>query len=233
MRNVRLFAIGDLHLSLGAPDKAMDVFRGWENHQVQIEKNWRELVSDEDTVVLAGDLSWAMKLEDALPDFQFVDALPGKKILLKGNHDYWWNSKTKMDAFFEQNSLSSLQILHNNCYAFGDYGICGTRGWVHMEQEAPENAKMIAREAQRLSVSIEAAVSQQLEPIVFLHYPPLFAAAVNEEILEVLRHYRIQRCYYGHLHGPSHRLAVTGWKEGIWFQLISSDFLQFRPYLVE
>lgn len=123
-----LFALGDLHLSLGE-DKPMDIFSGWNDYVQRLEENWKNLVSDDDTVVLAGDISWAMKLEHTLEDFRFIHNLPGKKLLLKGNHDYWWSTKRKMDAFLQENSLDSIQILFNNAYRVDEYAVCGTRGW--------------------------------------------------------------------------------------------------------
>ena len=149
-----LFTIGDLHLSLGVPSKPMNVFSGWENHMELLEQNWRELISPEDTVVLPGDTSWGMTLPEALADFQFIQDLPGQKILLKGNHDYWWNSMKKMTEFLETNGLDTLHILHNNHYPYGEYGICGSRGWVNIGNEQEQSAKVLAREVQRLEVSI-------------------------------------------------------------------------------
>lgn len=229
---MRLYAMGDLHLSIGVPEKPMDIFRGWENHLTLLEENWRRIVAPEDTVVLAGDSSWGMNLSEALADFQFIQQLPGRKILLKGNHDYWWNSMKKMEDFLAANGLDTLSILHNNCYAFGEYGICGTRGWVNTGFEEPQNAKVVAREVQRLTVSIEAALTVGLRPIVFLHYPPMYGAAYNYDILDVLYKYHIERCYYGHIHGSGRKKAITGEQDGILFRMISSDFLEFYPELV-
>ncbi|MBQ1340597.1 MAG: metallophosphoesterase, partial [Ruminococcus sp.] len=126
-----LYVIGDLHLSFSDPSKTMSVFNGWQDYQEKIEKNWRNIVKPEDTVVLAGDISWGMSLQQALPDFQFINSLPGEKIILKGNHDYWWMTMKKMETFFEAESLTTLKLLHNNHYAYDKYGICGTRGWVN------------------------------------------------------------------------------------------------------
>ena len=199
---MRLFTIGDLHLSFGVPDKPMDIFGGWKDYQKLLEQNWLERIAPEDTVVLAGDFSWGMTLAQAEADFAFVQNLPGQKILLKGNHDYWWASKKKMDDFFTAHGFNTLHILHNNHYAFGQYGICGTRGWVSMQGEAAD-AKILAREVQRLQVSIQSAVDAGLEPIVFLHYPPIYGTSMNYEILVVLHKYQIRKCYYGHVHGKA------------------------------
>lgn len=225
---MHLFTIGDLHLSFGVPEKPMDIFGGWKNYQMLLEKSWRERIAPEDTVVLAGDFSWGMNLQQAEADFAFVHQLPGKKILLKGNHDYWWTSKKKMEDFFDAHGFHSLYILHNNHYAFEQYGICGTRGWVSMQGEAAD-AKILVREVQRLEVSIQSALNASLEPIVFLHYPPIYGLAENEKILEVLRCYQIKQCYYGHIHGKGHPKAFQGHYEGTEMHLISSDYLQFIP----
>ena len=223
-----LFVIGDLHLSLGVPNKPMDIFGGWKNYQQLIEENWLENVRAEDTVVLAGDLSWGMSLEQSDADFAFIDRMPGRKIILKGNHDYWWNSLKKMENFFEAKGYHSLHILHNNHYEYGEYGICGTRGWVNMPGEAAD-AKVLAREVQRLEVSVQSAVKAGLCPIVFLHYPPIYGNSYNYDILEVLHKYRIERCYYGHVHGKGHLHAFQGIYEETKMEMISSDYLHFIP----
>ena len=227
-----LFVIGDLHLSFGV-DKPMDVFGGWENHVELLKEAWLSEISAEDTVVLAGDTSWGMTLDEALPDFRWIDALPGEKIILKGNHDYWWTTMSKMTAFLEKNELHSLHILHNNHYAYEKYGICGTRGWVNIEPNEPANAKVNAREAQRLEVSVQSALAAGLTPIVFLHYPPIFADNCNYEILQVLWKYQIADCWYGHLHGSgSHRYAICGERDDVCYHLISGDYIQFCPQKV-
>ena len=150
-----LFAIADLHLSLGE-DKPMDVFSGWNDYVQRLEENWRRLVTEDDTVVIAGDISWAMKLEETLTDFRFIDSLPGKKLLLKGNHDYWWSTKRKTDMFLQEHHLDSMQILFNNAYRVGDYAVCGTRGWF-LENDTPEDVKVLNREVGRLRFSLEEA----------------------------------------------------------------------------
>ena len=231
-----LYVLGDTHLSFGVPDKPMDIFGGWENYQALIGENWRRLVQPEDTVVLAGDISWGMTLEQAKADFAFLHDLPGTKIILKGNHDYWWNSMKKMTEFFTANGFDSLRILHNNCYPYEGYGICGTRGWVNVPGEPGEDgtpdgdAKVLAREAQRLRVSLQAAKDQGLKPIAFLHYPPLYWSNRNEPMLSALRDFGVEDCYYGHLHGANtHARAEKGAVDGIRYHLISGDYLQFVP----
>ena len=228
--HMALFAIGDTHLSL-ATGKSMNIFGGWTDYEQRLENNWRRLVRDDDTVVVAGDISWCMNLEEGLEDFKFLDSLPGKKIILKGNHDYWWATKKKADEFFEKYSLSTLNILHNNAYEAGDFAICGTRGWF-FDAESDADKKVVLREAGRLRASIAAAKQTGLEPVVFLHYPPLNITQKCDEIYNVLVEEGITRCYYGHLHSYSHTGAFIGESDGIRFSLISSDFLQFCPALV-
>ena len=228
---MQLYGIGDLHLSLGVPEKPMDIFHGWENYMQLLEQHWRAMVQPEDTVVLAGDLSWGMTLPQAKADFAFLETLPGQKIILKGNHDYWWNSMKKMQQFFADNGFESLHILHNNHYAFQQYGICGTRGWVSINGETAD-AKVLAREVQRLEVSIQSALKEQLTPIVFLHYPPVYTGTSAPEIVATLKAYGIRKCFYGHLHGNAIRYAVQGDVDGIRYKLVSADGLRFCPYRI-
>lgn len=225
-----LFVISDPHLSL-TTDKSMTVFSGWDDYVTRLEKQWRRLVEPKDTVVLAGDISWAMTLEDALEDFRFLHALPGRKLLFKGNHDYWWCTRRKMDAFFEENDLSTLAVVHNDAVAVdGRFAVCGSRGWFY--DDAEDNIKILRREAERLRTSIKAAKQSGLEPVVFLHYPPLFDGRVCEELTDVLRSEGIRRCYYGHVHGAGIRQAYEGEWEGITFRLTSCDALRFCPLLI-
>jgi len=224
-----LYVMGDLHLCFSAPDKTMSIFAGWEDYQEKIRENWLNTVSADDTIVLAGDISWGMSMQQALPDFEFIHKLPGQKIILKGNHDYWWVTMKKMEDFFTENGLDTLKILHNNHYAYGEYGICGTRGWVNMPDET-QDEKVLRREVQRLETSIKSALGAKLEPMVFMHYPPIFASNFNYDILEILYRYNIKDCYYGHVHGRSaHGLCVTNTYDDINFHLISGDYLQFMP----
>lgn len=224
-----LFVMADLHLCKGNPEKTMSIFNGWQNYQELIEKNWKELISDSDTIVLPGDISWGMSLKEAAPDFKFIEQLPGQKIVIKGNHDYWWTTKKKMEDFFAAEGCTSIKILHNNHYRYGEYGICGTRGWVNMPGET-QDEKVLRREVQRLETSIRSALDEGLKPIVFLHYPPIFATNFNYDILDVLYRYKIEECYYGHIHGKSaHDLCAKNTYDGINFHLIAGDYLQFIP----
>lgn len=222
--------IADLHLPMGA-GKPMDIFEGWDNYVGRLEENWRRTVGEEDTVVIPGDISWAAGLEQSLADFRFIEALPGKKIIGKGNHDHWWNTVSKLNRFFGENDIRSISILHNNHYRYGDIGICGTRGWINDASE-PADAKVLAREAGRLETSVRSALSEGLSPVVFLHYPPVYGNECNYDILDVLYKYGVKQCFYGHIHGSGHRLAVNGERDGIDFRLISSDYIQFLPYRV-
>lgn len=226
-----LFVIGDTHLSFGS-SKPMDVFEGWAGFEEKLQSNWRARVGPEDTVVIAGDFSWAMSLEEAAADFRFLHALPGRKLLVKGNHDYWWTTMAKMDAFKDANGFGSVFFINNNAYAAGGIAVCGTRGWL-MEENTPQDTKMIRREAGRLRASVRAAKQLGGEPVAFLHYPPVGPAGACEPILSVLAEEGVTRCYYGHLHSASAARAVTGLYGGIRFSLISGDFLGFRPALVE
>lgn len=222
-----LYAIGDLHLSLGA-DKPMDVFGGpWENYVEKIKLGFSSL-HDDDVCVLCGDLAWGMTMEQALPDFQFIEALPGKKILLKGNHDFWWSTAKKAYDFFEAHDMHTMDILNNNCYFYGDYAICGTRGWFYEEDAAgTHTGKMLAREALRLEASLKAAEGKPI--YCFLHYPPIYQGYKCPEMLELLDKYEVERCYYGHLHGYTHRRAFEGMREKTEYALIAADYVAFQP----
>ena len=222
-----VFAIGDLHLSLGT-DKPMDVFRGWEGYLPRLEAQWKALVKPEDTVVLAGDTSWAMNLADTYADFAFLQKLPGQKWLLKGNHDYWWTTTRKMENYLQANGFDSLHILHNNACFVGEAALCGTRGWP-FDDAAAQGEKLMAREAGRLRMSLQAA-GDAPHKIAFLHYPPVYPGACAQEQIDVLREFSVRECYYGHLHGRSIRFAVQGEVDGITYRLISADGLGFCPY---
>lgn len=223
-----IFTIGDLHLSLGAK-KPMDIFPGWNGYLERLEESWKKLIKQEDTVVLAGDISWAMKLEDTKKDFAFLQQLPGQKILLKGNHDYWWTTAKKMERFFEENGFDTLQLLHNNSYYVEGVSLCGTRSWMFDVGE-PQDEKVMNRELGRLRTSLQAAVSE--EKIVFLHYPPIYPNANAQQVIDVLKEYNVKKCYYGHLHGAAIRFAVQGKVDEIEYKLISADGLSFCPYKI-
>lgn len=224
-----IYTIADLHLSLGG-SKPMDVFPGWEDYVNRIEKNWRALVREGDTVVLPGDISWAMSFEELKSDFAFIHALPGKKIILKGNHDYWWTTMRKMNTFCEENGFSSISFIQNNCEIVDDIAICGTRSWFFDDSE-PHDEKIQSRELGRLRASLEAAGGH--EKIVFLHYPPIYQNQRAQNILALLEEHEVKQCFYGHLHGKSHLYAFNGEENGTQFKLISADSLSFYPYKVK
>ena len=208
-----IYTIADLHLSFKNP-KPMDIFGdNWKNHEERLKEDWISKVKDEDTVILPGDFSWATYIEDAYLDFKYLDDLPGKKILLKGNHDYWWTTVTSMRKYLKDNNLNTIDFIYNNSTKVEDKIIVGTRGWTFQDSE--NSAKMINRENQRLELSIQDAIKNygnEYEIIAFIHYPPLVSSLLLEnkhlEFYKTLKKYDIKRCYYGHLHGKSHADAV-------------------------
>ena len=225
-----LYAIGDLHLCLGAP-KPMDIFGGaWVGYMDKL-KEGLSRITEADTTVLLGDLSWALSLEESAADFAWINAIPGKKILLKGNHDYWWSTAAKFRKFCGANGFTDMEILNNNCFEYDDWAICGTRGWFFEEERSgAHDEKVFKRELCRLEASLKAAGEKQ--KLVFLHYPPKYKGYECREILELLEKYEVRRCFYGHLHGGSHRLALEGLWDGVEYRLVAADYLNFKPYKV-
>ena len=225
-----LYAIGDLHLCLGAP-KPMDVFGGaWVNYMDKL-KEGLSVIGPEDTTVLLGDLSWALDLENAQADFAWINEIPGRKIILKGNHDYWWSTAAKFQKFCVENQFSNMFILNNNFYEYEDWAICGTRGWFFEESRSSEHdEKVFKRELLRLETSLRAAGDRN--KMVFLHYPPRYKGYECQEILDLLQKYGVRRCFYGHLHGPSHKLAMEGVWDSVEFRLTAADYLNFTPFRV-
>ena len=227
-----LFVIADLHLSLNG-EKPMDVFRGWHNYVERLEDNWRRVVQEGDTVVIAGDISWAMKLEDAVQDFQFLHSLPGEKILLKGNHDYWWSTRSKIDQFLVEHGFFDMKVLHNCAYQVEGKALCGTRGWLY-NSATVEDKKIVAREAGRLSMSMAEAKKLGGELVAFLHYPPVYDNMECQELLDLLAENQVSRCYFGHIHGQyAAQKALVGEYKGVHMRLISADYVQFCPVRVE
>ncbi len=227
-----IYTIADLHLSFGT-DKPMDIFSGWTNYTERIRNNWQRLVEPNDTVVIAGDISWAMKLNEINKDFEYIQSLNGKKIILKGNHDYWWTTKSKMDKYISDSGFDSVSILHNNYYVVEDTAICGTRGWFY-DAEKDEDMLILKREVGRLKMSVEPALKAGYQPIVFLHYPPIYNGMECTEIMNVLREYEIKKCFYGHVHGGNaSKKAFIGEKYGIKFQLIACDYINFTPMSIK
>ena len=230
-----IYVMGDLHLPFGV-NKPMDVFGdGWQGYTEKIKEDWNKKVKNEDTVILAGDFSWATYLEDTYKDFEYLCALPGKKIMLKGNHDYWWTTVTSMKKYLEENNFNNIDFLYNNSFLIEDKIIVGTRGWALLDTE--NSRKMVKREAARLELSLKSAIEkygEQKEIICIMHYPPVLAIYMkneytyNSEFLDVMKKYNVKRCYYGHLHGTSHKDAIEGNVEGINLKLISGDYLNFK-----
>lgn len=229
-----IYTIGDLHLSFHE-NKPMGIFgENWEGHEEKIKKDWKEKVTENDLVVIPGDFSWSTYLKDTKQDFCYLDKLPGKKLILKGNHDYWWTTLTSMRNFLKENNFETIDFIYNTAYEFEDYIIAGTRGWG--QNEEGEDKKLLKREVARLELSLEKAnqlnEKQEKEIIIFLHYPPIIKANLlnNEmsEFIKVMKRYDIKRCYYGHLHSSSIKEAVEGKHYGIDFKLVSADGLDFK-----
>lgn len=228
-----IFVIGDLHLSFNNP-KPMDIFgENWSGHEEKIRSNWIENVTENDLVILPGDFSWETYLNGTKADFEFLNSLPGKKLLLKGNHDYWWTTVTSMRTFLKENNYTNIDFLYNNSYEFEGKIICGTRGWSIIDEETDK--KLINRELIRLEISLKDGINKygtNKEIIVFMHYPPITRAKIISEqeadFVELMKKYNIKRCYYGHLHGASIADAVEGEIEGIDFKLVSADGLDFK-----
>lgn len=224
-----LFTISDLHLSFSS-NKPMNIFRGWENHTERIAANWKRLVKKDDTVVLPGDFSWALKINDTLEDFRFLEKLPGNKIILKGNHDLWWGTKKKVEEFLNDNGIYSVKILFNNAYLVDGNTVCGTRGWFY--DCAQEDKKVLMREVGRLEKSLDEAAALGGKPVLFLHYPPVYGEYVCKEIIDVIKSRNINKVYHGHIHGAGFNNAVKEY-DGIQFKLVSCDCVDFTPVLIE
>ena len=225
--SMSIYAIGDLHLALGEPAKSMEVFPGWQRYMERLEERWRALVAPEDTVVLAGDISWAMGLEETEADFRFLEGLPGRKLLMKGNHDFWWNTRAKVEGFLDRRGLRSLSMLHNNSVEAEGTALCGSRGWL-FEGSEKYDPLVVAREAGRIRRPLEAA-APGLEKVLFLHYPPIYGEQVIPEFFDIMEEQGVRECYYGHIHGPGAAGAFQGEHRGVRLRLISADFLHFVP----
>ena len=227
-----IYVIADLHLSF-EKEKPMSIFGdNWENHANKIKNNWKNKVTNNDYVILPGDFSWAMHLKETYKDFQYLNELPGKKILLKGNHDYWWTTLKNMREFVKENNFENIDFLYNNSYLVEDKIIVGTRGWNILD--ADNSKKMIKRECNRLELSLKDGIEKygnQREIIAFMHYPPVTQSLLSNngesEFIDLMKKYNIKRCYYGHLHGQAHKDAIEGNVEGIELKLISADYLDF------
>lgn len=224
-----IYTIADLHLSFNT-NKPMNIFgTNWEDYEEKIKEDWLKKVTKEDYIILPGDFSWAMYLEETTKDFEFINQLPGKKILLKGNHDYWWTTVTNMRKFLKENNFENIDFLHNNSYEIEGKIIVGTRGWILSEE--PEDKRLTKREADRLELSIINGIKEygnEKEIIAFMHYPPITKNYQNTEYIEILKKYNIKKCYYGHLHSISIQDAAQGVIDGIEYKLVSSDGVNFK-----
>lgn len=231
-----LYAISDLHLALSI-DKPMDVFGNrWAEYMGRLGKNWCSMITDEDHVIVPGDISWATYLDQAYEDFRFIHELPGRKIISKGNHDYWWTTRSKLDKFLGENGFDSISFMHNNSYCVGGDVICGTRGW-EMPGEVgfgAEDEKIFKRELQRLELSLKDAMAAApgRRIIVALHYPPFNSKGEFSGFMDIMKKYDVKLCIYGHLHGEACKDAIEGCHDGITFRLVSADHLSFAPVLL-
>ena len=222
-----LYVFSDPHLSLGT-DKPMGVFSGWDDYENRIRKSWTRLVGPEDSVMIPGDISWAMKIEEALPDLKFLDSLPGHKYMFKGNHDFWYPTKSKLNAFLEQEKITTITTLYHEAVLVEGKALCGTRSWFYDEDNPDE--KVFKRELMRLEMALKDAASKEADEIIcFLHYPPIYKGRRIDGVIELLQKYGVRRCYYGHIHGDSIQYAFNGEYGGIQFRLVSADALGFAP----
>lgn len=224
-----VYAISDFHLSFSV-DKPMDIFKGWANYTERLKNNIEAKVTENDTIVIPGDISWALKLKDTIEDFRFIHNLPGKKIIGKGNHDLWWESLTKMNRVMEENCFDSISFLYNNCYITDDIAIVGSRGWFF---DDTADKKIVLREAGRIETSIKQGIESGKELVLFLHYPPLNKEAVCDEIMDIIKKYNIKNVFYGHVHSAGALKAFEGEYEGINFKCISCDIMNFEPLLIK
>ncbi len=228
-----LYAISDLHLSFGT-DKPMNIFGSkWENYTEKLKENWQKKIKPEDIVIIPGDISWAMYLEEAVEDFKFLNSLNGTKLILKGNHDYWWTTMSKMEAFLNENDFSTIKILNNTAYLYENIAICGTRGWNFApENSTGEDRKIFEREKLRLVMSLEEAKVYKSEKIlVAMHFPPI--SEENQDFFDIAKEYGAKAFIYGHLHAAAHKTAIEGERDGVDIRLVSCDYINFDPILLE
>lgn len=223
-----IYAISDLHLSFNT-NKPMNIF-GWNDYEEKIREDWKNKVKNNDLVLLPGDFSWEMKLNDTYKDFEFLANLPGKKLLLKGNHDYWWTTLKSMRAFLTQNNIENIDFIYNNSYEFENNIISGTRGW-NLVNETKEDEKIKQRELIRLENSIKNGIEKfgtNKNIIVCMHYPPILKDNKKNEFTEILEKYNVKSCIYGHLHGKSQSNIIEGLYNGIEYKMVSCDYTDFK-----
>ncbi len=230
-----IFTIADLHLALGI-DKPMDVFGGrWSNYMEKLKENWISNVTEKDTVIIPGDVSWATYIDSAYEDFKFIETLPGKKIISKGNHDYWWTTSSKLNKYLMENNLNTISFMHNNAFELEGIAVCGTRGWKGPGEDdfKKDDEKIYKREIERLELSVKAALKLELpRMLVFMHYPPVTVKSPLTGFIDIMKKYDIKECYYGHLHGEGIKGAIEGEYEGIDLKLVSADHLNFKPFKI-
>ena len=228
---MNIYAIADLHLSFRNP-KPMDIFgNNWGNHEEKIKKDWESKVKEDDLVLLPGDFSWETYLEETYDDFSFLNNLPGKKLLLKGNHDYWWTTITSMRKYLKENNFENIDFIYNNSYEYDGYVITGTKGW---SLNSDDN-KIFNREVARLKISLENGIKtfgNDKKIITCMHYPPITKHTIEKkekwDFVDLMKEYKVERCLYGHLHSDSHKEAIEGNIDGINFELVSADYLKFN-----
>lgn len=229
-----LYTLGDPHLAFGV-NKPMDIFGGaWKGYSDALKENL-SVLREGDTLVIPGDLSWGINIEQAEKDFRFLASYPGRKILLKGNHDLWWSTVTKMRKFLAEKGIEGFEFLNNNCFFYEDIALCGTRGWFFEEEKGEaHDEKILNRELCRLEASLKEAKKAHAEHIYcFMHYPPIFGKYTCLPIIEMLTRYEVEKLYYGHLHSQSHKNAFIGVERGVSYELVSSDYLNFKPLLIK
>lgn len=223
-----LFAIGDLHLS-GFKPKPMDIFgENWHQHQKKIEENWCETITDNDTVLIPGDISWGLNLCEAKCDLDFLAQLPGKKILLRGNHDYWWSSVSRLNSMYEK-----MYFIQNDYIEYNGKAVCGSRGWTLPNEQKfdAKDMKTYKRELIRCRLSLERAAKNKYEEIIFMmHFPPAMFGSTENAFMDILKEYPVKTVVYGHLHGiDNFAVGIKGIRDGIEYHLVSSDYLDFCP----
>jgi len=224
-----IYAIGDLHFDF-SKEKPMDIFgENWTNHEEKIITNWKGLVKEDDLVILPGDITWALRLNEAKSDLSRIDSLPGRKLILKGNHDYWWGSLSKLNSL----GLESISFLQNNSYIYNGYGIAGTRGWIAKDNDDfnADDEKIFNRELSRLKLSLESMENVD-KKIAIVHYPPFNIFLSPNEFVDIMKSHGVDICLYGHLHSEGHKYAVEGFIDGIDFHCVSSDYINFKPKLI-
>lgn len=221
-----IYAISDLHLSKAVPNKSMELFgKDWENYEERLDKNWKATVKGQDTVLIPGDISWALDLNTAYEDFAYIDSLPGNKIIIKGNHDYYFSTLTKVNKFLEENNFNTIRILNNNSFLVEDTNICGFRGWGNTEDNKVDDYKVYLRELVRLELSLNSISEENKDKdiIVMTHFPPF-----RHEIKELFKKYNVKKCIYGHLHGEGHYMVREGLIDEVEYAMVSGDYTKFE-----